>query len=81
MTRIHDDKWRDFGIALRIPSSTLDEYEREQRTPRRCYEAVFQEWEKRSHPPRWETILQALQTDIVDERHLANALSERLCPS
>ena len=76
VTRIPAAKWRGFGIALGIPTDTLDEYEL--RAPRQRYEAVFQEWEKLSQPPRWESVLQALQADIVGERCLADILSERL---
>ena len=76
VTRIPAAKWRDFGIALGIPSDMLDEFEL--RNPRRRYEAIFQEWEKHSQPPKWERIVQALQTNIVSERCLADILSERL---
>ena len=76
VTRIPAAKWRGFGIALGIPSDTLDEYAL--RTPRRRYKAIFQEWEKLSQPPRWESILQALRADIVGQRCLADILSERL---
>ena len=76
VTRIPADKWRDLGIALGIPPSTLDGYEL--RNPRRCYEAIFEEWERCSHPLKWECVLQALQTNIVGERRLADVLSKRL---
>ena len=76
MTRIPADKWRDLGIALEIPTSTLEGYE--VRKPRQCYEALFQDWERRSHPPKWTSMFQALQTSIVGERHLADILSRRL---
>ena len=76
VTRIPAAKWRCFGIALGIPSDTLDEYAL--RTPRQRYKAIFQEWEKLSQPSRWESILQALQADTVGERCLADILSQRL---
>ena len=76
MTRIPADKWRALGIALGIPPSTLDGFE--QRNPQQCYETLFQDWEKRSHPPKWTSMLQALRTRIVGERHLADILSRRL---
>ena len=76
MTRIPADKWRNLGIALRIRPDTLDGYE--QQDSQWCYETVFEEWEQHSHSPKWECILQALRTNIVGERHLADILSERL---
>ena len=75
-TRMPADKWRVLGIALEIPPSTLDGCE--EQNPQQCYETLFQDWERRSHPPKWTSILQALQIDIVGKRHLADILSRRL---
>ena len=75
VTRIPEDKWRNFGIALRIPLNTLDGFEPQK--PQRRYEAVFQEWEKRCAEPRWQSILDALRSNLVGEGDLADMLSKR----
>ena len=74
-----DDKWRALGIVLGLPTRTLDGYE--EQNPQQCYEALFQDWERRSHLPKWTSILQALREITVDEEHLADILSKRLPPS
>lgn len=71
--------WRSVGIELRISPDRLDGIEEQySRNPIRCFEAVFRTWEDATTPPyTWDTIVNVLESPLVDKRDLANDLRRK----
>ena len=72
-------KWRKFGIALMVPSRSLDAFEQQQHGDQiQCYEEIFHVCQNRPEPLQWEDILRALRTRLMNETLLAEELEQRL---
>lgn len=66
-------KWRIFGSLLSIPPNDLngidDKYNKD---PFSCFLEVFSRWQKSAQPPfNWKTIVDILETDVMDEKALS----------
>ena len=74
------EKWRVFGIALKIKPTVLDGFKQQfPEDQMRCFEAVFQQWiDNQAEFPRWESLLKILRTRLLDETSLASELSQRI---
>ena len=65
-------KWRIVGLQLGLSLPRLDEIERNHSDCRRCFSAVFSEWEQQETSPfSWETVVSVLQTPSVEENRVA----------
>ena len=71
-------KWRHVGIVLGLSTNTLNGIGDRCHESQACYEAIFQEWKNGQEQPRWERIVEVLQTKTVNANSLAKELSQRL---
>ena len=82
MSRVADktrDKWKQVGIQLNIETSKLHGYETQSTDPMECYIKVFDEWNRSQKLPyTWATILNALESDAVNERDTARSIRDWL---
>ena len=82
MNRVADktrDKWKQVGIQLMIETYKLNGYEKQSTDPMECYTKVFDEWERSQKLPyTWATILNALESDAVNERATARSIRDWL---
>ena len=73
------DKWWVLGLELNIPYHQLQSIERDERYPDLCFLEVFNIWERNSDSPfTWATIVEALRSPIVGEKHLAREIEDWL---
>ena len=74
------DKWRLVGIELGMKRDQLDVIS-EEKNPIIRYSEMFSQWEKKADsdfPFSWRTILNALESPIVEENSLATKIKEWL---
>ena len=66
-------KWRLVGVQLGLSLTSLDEIERSfSNDCKRCFSAVFQEWElQNTSPYSWDTVVHVLQAPSVEENRVA----------
>ena len=70
-------KWQRVGIALNLNQSDLE------CLPvldcHQCFVTIFTTWKKQETSPyTWLTVLDALNTKLVGEKHLAQVITSRL---
>ena len=72
------DKWKMFGIQLKIPISQLNTYT--SHDPLTPFINVFDSWERKGSPElSWRTVIIILR--IIDEGRLAEEIKEMMIPS
>ena len=73
-------KWKAFGILLEIPLAELDTY-----PAHSCVENfahVFNSWEKKGQPEfSWETVIQVLESPLLEEMMLAQKVKKMMIES
>ena len=75
------DKWKKVGLELDIQQDQLNTIsERCNGDPILCYSEVFTAWEKMTDPAdfTWATIVEALESPIVEENKLARDIVQWL---
>ena len=69
-----------FGMQLDIPVSELDTYPSHDH--KECFTRVFTSWEKKGRPDlSWGTVIDILESPIIDEGRLAEEIKEKMAPS
>ena len=77
-------KWRDMGLQLGVDQDVLEGIA--SISPgdiNRCYSNVFTRWKNQNSttcPYTWLTIVQALESQTVGEKRLADKIKEKLTP-
>ena len=75
-------KWRDMGVQLGVDQDVLEGIA--SISPgdiNRCYSNVFTRWKNQNstmYPYTWSTIVQALETQAVGEKRLADEIKNKL---
>ena len=79
--RTINSKWQSLGIALELGYSTLEEIEANNpNNVESCMAKVIARWlDARSSPLTWETLCDALRSDLVDCPVLAQDIEEKYC--
>ena len=73
-------QWKMFGIQLDIPVSELDTYP--SHNFKECFTRVFASWERKGSPDlSWGTVIDILESPIIDEGRLAEEIKEKMAPS
>jgi len=74
-------KWRDVGLQLGLNQYELDGIAIENPgDTNHCYSEVFTRWKNKNsakHPYTWSTVVDALQTEAVQEERLAGIIKAR----
>ena len=71
-------KWKTLGVFLKIPTGRLDNIEAKHHDPEDCLREMLQVWLKQMHtPPTWASIINALDSDSLEEQRLAKELREK----
>ena len=67
------DKWERVGLALGIKQDQLNAISEKRKDVILCYSEVFTAWEKTVDPAdfTWATVVEALESPIVEENNLA----------
>ena len=75
-------KWKTLGIFLKIPIGRLDNIEAKHHDPEDRLREMLQVWLKQVHPPpTWASIINALDSDSLEEQWLAKELREKYVTS
>ena len=76
------NKWKEIALQLDITHNDIERIEMENKgSIKECFTKMFDKWRKAAHPPfTWGTIIAVLQSEAVEEYHLAQQLQERYCP-
>ena len=75
------DKWRQFGIELRLTPGELDAFlVPSSGDALRCFSSVFTVWQKKMsrEPYSWQTVVECLRAPAVGEHKLALELNDKL---
>ena len=74
------DKWEVVGLALGIKQDQLNAFSEKRKNVILCYSEVFTAWEKTVGPAdfTWATIVEALESPIVEENKLARDIVQWL---
>ena len=71
-------KWKTLGIFLKIQTGRLDNIEAKHHDPEDCLREMLQVWLKQVHPPpTWASIINALDSDSLEEQRLVKELREK----
>lgn len=71
-------KWKRLGVFLNIPTGRLDNIEADHHNTQDCLQEMLKVWLNRVHPPpTWASIINALDSDAVEEQRLAKELREQ----
>ena len=75
-------KWRDVGLRLELDQGVLDGIAlTNQGNTNHCHSDVFTRWKNlnsTTHPYTWSTVVQALESETVGEKLLANKIKNEL---
>lgn len=72
-------KWYPFGIQLGIPDYALDEIKANNPGDvRSCCREALKYWLTKNYDASWEKVLQALQSESISERTLAEDIEKKL---
>ena len=74
-------KWREVAVGLGLRAADIQRINAEnpQQNCTQCYIAVFDTWERTETKPYiWKTIIDCLHSSLINERKLANEISDRL---
>lgn len=71
-------KWFGIGIQLKIEHSTLKNIESDHRSQTRCLSEMLQCWFNNDVDLKWDTILDALESPLVNEKKLAGKIRQDL---
>ena len=74
------DKWERIGLALGIKQNQLNAISEKRKDIILCYSEVFTAWENMVDPAdfTWATIVEALESPIVEENKLARDIVQWL---
>ena len=73
-------KWYIIGTKLNFSRRRLNTILNEQKnSPDKCLTILCEEWVNSSPDARWPAVLNALQSDLVDEKELASSLERKYC--
>ena len=74
------DKWEVVGLALGIKQDQLNVISEKRKNVILCYSEVFTAWEKMTDKTdfTWATIVEALESPIVEENNLARDIVQWL---
>ena len=74
-------KWKRLGVFLKISTGRLDNIEADHHNTQDCLQEMLQVWLKQVHPPpTWASIINALDSDSLEEQRLAGELREKWIP-
>ena len=75
-------KWREIGITLAVPVSTLDKVDKSHRTVEQKLSGVVKEWlTMAGGGASWQTVVEALRSSTLREHRLARDLEGKYCSS
>ena len=76
------NKWYNLGLALGLPSSTLDSIKAQYDSTKDCLREMLKEWLKRTNPiPSWRATVEGLRDVTVEENQLAEEVEKKYCSS
>ena len=76
------NKWYNLGLALGLPSSTLDSIKAQYDSTKDCLREMSKEWLKRTNPkPSWRAVVVGLRDVTVEENQLAEKVEKKYCPT
>ena len=74
------NKWYNLGLALGLPSSTLDSIKAQYDSTKDCLREMSKEWLKRTNPkPSWRAVIVGLRDVTVEENQLAEEVEMKYC--
>ena len=78
---LHDarTKWIEIGVELKVKISTLKSIEARYDDAKSCLREVIAVWLKEDEHPTWQSLVDALRTQVVDEPRLAAELEAKYC--
>ena len=78
---IHDarSKWYDIGLELKVPKPTLKSIESRYVDDKDCLREVIAAWLRVGDNATWQSLVDALRTQVVGEPKLAAELEAKYC--
>ena len=71
-------KWKTLGVFLKIPTGRLDTIEADYHNTQDRLQEMLKVWLKQVQPPpTWVSIINALDSDSLEEQQLAKELREK----
>ena len=75
-------KWKEIAIGLELSNTEIDCISKECNEILECFRRVFDRWQRESRRPfNWETIIDVLESQLLNENSLAQRLKEKYCSS
>ena len=71
-------KWFDMAVYLEIDLAEVENIRLNKDDEKQRFTAVVEKWQKNGRPPfTWSTVVEVLDSQIVQEHYLANIIREK----